>query len=174
MPIIGTKYRLFIFVVESNPDCVARLMQGLEVPEQSLIKAFSSGESFIDFFPKSKIPKRKLILIFLGYTFSDEANQNMMNGIEILETVKMLNPAVHVVMLTHNGEQEYGGHAKSMGASSCIMKDESMVIRANSLIRLFLSEKKLGNRRRQLKVAAVSWLVALVCFFLSVGVSCFS
>jgi len=174
MPILGAKYRLFIFVVDSNPDCVARLMQGIDVPAQSLIKAFSSGESFIDFFSKAKISKRKLILTLLGYTFSDEANHNMMNGIEILETVKMLNPAVHVVMLTHNGEQEYGGHAKSMGANSFIMKDESMVIRANSLVRLLLSEKKLGNRRRQLRAAAAIWLIALFSFLLSIFINGFS
>jgi len=174
MPTLGSKYRNFIFVVDNNPDCVARLMQNLDVPAHSLIKAFSNGESFVDFFPKAKISKRKLILIFLGYTFSDEANHHLMNGIEILETVKMLNPAVQVVMLANDNEQEYGGHAKSMGAKSCIMKDESMAIRVNSLIRLLLSEKRLDNRRRLLRTVAVVWLIALLSFLLSFGVSCFS
>ncbi len=62
-------------------------------------------------------------VIILDYNL-DDVDKNAANGSEILETIKKIDPTIHVVMLS--GQDAYGTALQTImkGADSYIVKDE--------------------------------------------------
>lgn len=158
---LGVMYRTFVFVVEFNQEYTQKLIDGIECTGRTSIMSFPLGEKFIDHIIKQKIRRNDLLVVFLGYNFFDDYNHALMNGIEILESVKKINPQVEVVMMANEDEKEYGAHVMKLGAFGFFPKDDSMVIRANNILLHLCGNRNLRAKKRLLLITFIVWLTLL-------------
>lgn len=150
-------YRLKIYIVEYSPECVENLLQNLELPERARIAIFDSGEKFIRHISRRKRLSNKFSIAFIGYNFFNDKNQTLMNGLEILESVKKIAPDIEVVMLADESEKEYGGYVRQMGAYTFILKDDNLPLRANNIVLLLYGEFKLRLYRKIFIWSVIIW-----------------
>lgn len=157
--------KIAVYIVDYSIEWTNTLLSGIDVDEPIIKKSFSSGEQFIDFLNKSKLNKRQTHIALIGYTFFDEKNNTLMNGMEILESMKKIKPFINAVMLASQDEQEYGGYVKKMGALAVISKDENTIMRVNNQILILSSKHSLDRRKKDLRVSIVLWAVSVVLLF---------
>lgn len=163
--------KIAIYIVDYSIEWSDILFKGLECSEPFYIKKFANGEEFINFLETEKLSKRITHVALIGYTFYDEKNQTLMNGIEILECLKKIKPFVNAIMLANEEEQEYGGYVKKLGAAAVINKDDSALLRINSQIALLYSKQALAQRKRDFKIAMFIWIgtIIILASYLLIG-----
>lgn len=150
-----------IYIVDYDPVYIASLKASIDKPEKYNISTFTSGEKFIAFLTTLRIKKNEIHIVFLGYHFISDAQQNIMNGIEILEAIKVVNPNIEVVMLYGLEESSYGSYARKSGAYAFIPKTDTIFLRISNIIMRIISQKKLEQRRRAFLLAVKIFLAYL-------------
>ncbi len=156
--------KIAVYIVDYSIEWTNTLLNGIDVDEPVIKKSFSNGEQFIDFLNKTKLNKRLTHIALIGYTFYDEKNNTLMNGMEILESMKKIKPHINAIMLANHDEQEYGGYVKKMGAVAVISKDENTIMRVNNQILILSSMQSVGRCKKDLKVSLVLWAVSVILF----------
>lgn len=154
--------KIAIYIVDYSIEWSDTLYQGIECTEPFYIKKFSNGEDFINFINTTKLSKRITHVALIGYTFYDEKNKTLMNGIEILESLKKIKPFVNAIMLANEDEQEYGGFVKKLGTVAVINKDDSALLRINNHIALLYSKQALLQRKIDFKIALYIWIGTII------------
>lgn len=161
--------RIAIYIVDYSIEWSEILYKGIECSVPFYVIKFSSGEEFINFIKTTRLSKRVAHVALIGYTFYDEKNQTLMNGIEILESLKKVKPYINAMMLANEDEMEYGGYVKKLGAVAVIVKDDSALLRINNHISFLFSKQALAQRKKDFRVAFyvfVGMLTALVSYLL--------
>jgi len=143
------------------------LLEGIDLPKRSTIKNFPTGEKFIEHISKLRFRKNDLVIVFLGYNFLDDYNHSLMNGIEILESIKLINPKIEVVLMADEGEKEYGAYVMKLGAHAFIPKDENLAIRSNNIILSLCGKRNFNSKKRLLKITFIVWLITLIALIIS-------
>lgn len=164
---INIEFRTFIYIVEFNSEFSKELIEGIDLPKRSTIKNFPSGEKFIEHLSTLKFRKNDLVIVFLGYNFLDDYNHSLMNGIEILESIKLINPKIEVVLMADEGEKEYGAYVMKLGAHAFIPKDENLAIRSNNIILSLCGKRNFNSKKRLLKITFIAWLITLTALIIS-------
>jgi len=164
---INIEFRTFIYIVEFNHEFAHRIIEGIDIPKRTIIRSFPSGEKFIEHFSALKFRRNDLVLVFLGYNFLDDYKHSLMNGIEILESIKLINPKVEVVMMANEDEKEYGAYVMKLGAHAFIPKDDNIATRANNIILHLCGKRNLNSKKRLLKIAFIVWLITLIALIIS-------
>lgn len=154
--------KIAIYIVDYSIEWSDILFKEIECSEPFFIKKFATGEEFINFLKTEKLSKRITHVALIGYTFYDEKNQTLMNGIEILESLKMIKPFVNAIMLANEDEQEFGGYVKKFGAMAVINKDDSAILRINNHIALLYSKQALLQRKNDFKIALYIWIGTII------------
>ncbi|MGE0076283.1 MAG: response regulator [Bacteroidales bacterium] len=167
LDLINIEFRTFIFVVEFNAEFANGIITGLDIPKRTTIKSFPSGEKFIEQLTTLKFRKNDLVIVFLGYNFLDDYKHSLMNGIEILESIKHINSKVEVIMMAEEDEREYGAYVMKLGAHSFIPKDENIVTRANNILLHLCGKRNLNSKKHLLKITFIIWLVTLIMLIIS-------
>jgi DNA-binding NtrC family response regulator len=138
-----------IYIVDHNIEFASSLIKSIEKPEKYSIEAFGSGESFIAFLKNLGFLKNEVTMVFLGYKFiSDSEDSQLMNGLEILEAIKAINPQIEVVMLYGSDEGSFGSYARKAGAFDFIQKNNNAFLRVNNIIWRVITAKRLEQKRR--------------------------
>lgn len=138
-----------IYIVDHNINFASSLIKSIEKPDKYSIEAFGSGESFIAFLKKLRFLKNEVTMVFLGYKFiSDSEDSQLMNGLEILEAIKAINPQIEVVMLYGSDEGSFGSYARKAGAFDFIQKNNNAFLRVNNIIWRVITAKRLEQKRR--------------------------
>ncbi len=163
--------KIAIYIVDYSIEWSDILYNGLECSEPFYIKKFANGEEFINYLKTEKLSKRITHVALIGYTFYDEKNQALMNGIEILESLKKIKPFVNAIMLANEDEQEYGGYVKKLGAVAVINKDDSALLRINNHIALLFSKQALAQRKKDFEIALYIWIgtIIIMASYLLIG-----
>ncbi|MFP4557577.1 MAG: hypothetical protein ACLFNU_11975 [Bacteroidales bacterium] len=143
-----------IYLVDHDPSYTGSLKRAIEKPFKYNIETFSTGEKFIAHLTSIKFRKNDIHIVFLGYHFTDDRKHTLMNGIEILEATKVVNPDIEVVMLFSGDESSYGAYARNSGAYDFVPKNDTIFLRINNIIMRIISEKKL-NRTKQRFILSV-------------------
>jgi len=154
--------RIAIYIVDYSIEWSDALYKGIECTEPFFIKKFSNGEDFINFIRSTRLSKRITHVALIGYTFYDEKNQTLMNGIEILESLKKVKPFVNAIILANDDEQEYGGYVKKLGAVAVINKDESALMRINNHISMLYSKQALAQRKKDFETSLYICIATLL------------
>ncbi len=150
---LKTKIDTNIFLVDHNLELTRAISNSIDNPERYNILSFTSGEKFIAYLSGIKFSKNDIYIVFLGYKYFDEGNNTLMNGVEILESTKLINKNIEVVMLTGEDEGSYGSYVMKSGAYMFIPKNENIHLRINNIIMGIISQKRLIQKRRNLKTA---------------------
>ena len=154
-----------IFFVDHNPDYTASLKKSIDNPERYTIETFTSGEKFLAHLSEIRFKKNDICIVFLGYKYFDEGNNTVMNGIEILESTKVINKNIEVVMLTGEDEGLYGSYVMKGGAHSFIPKNQNIHLRINNIVMGIISQKRLTLKRNNF-ILSLKILVGIIILFL--------
>lgn len=158
-----------IFLVDHNIEFTRAINSSIENPEKYNIESFTSGEKFIAHLSDYKFNKNEIYIVFLGYKYFDEGNNTLMNGVEILESTKIINKDIEVVMLTGEGEGSFGSYVMKSGAFAFIPKNENIHLRINNIIMGIISQKRLTQRRRKF-YTSLKILIAYILLLIIIGV----
>ncbi len=151
-----------IYIVDHDPIYSASLKESIEKPEKYIIQTFPSGERFIAHLTSQKFRKNDVYIVFLGYNFKGEPKLCLMNGIEILDATKLINPNIEVVMISEDAESNLGSYAKKSGAFAIVPKTDTIFLRINNIIMRIISQKKLEQKRRIFIFAVKIFVIYLI------------
>ncbi|HCX98840.1 MAG TPA: hypothetical protein DG754_01760 [Bacteroidales bacterium] len=164
-----TPIKANIYIVDYDPAYTASLKKAIEKPNRYNILTFTTGEKFIAHLTTLKFRVNDIHIVFLGYHFYDEGDRNLMNGIEILEAVKVICTNVEVVMLYGEDESSYGAYARNSGAYDFVPKTDTIFLRINNIIMRIISQKKLQQSRRSFILSAkilAAYIALVIIVFL--------
>ncbi|HNV81261.1 MAG: response regulator [Tenuifilaceae bacterium] len=153
-----------IYIVDHDPAYAVSLKDSIDKPEKYNIQAYHSGERFTSELIAKKFRKNEVHIVFLSYNFKSETNVHLMNGIEILEATKVINPNIEVVMISEDTESNLGSYAKKSGAFAIIPKNDTTFLRLNNTIMRIISQKKLEQKRRFFILSAYLFVLYLLAF----------
>ncbi|HZJ74701.1 MAG TPA: response regulator [Perlabentimonas sp.] len=152
-----------IYIVNHDFVHTSSLKKAIRKPVKYNIETFSNGEKFIAHLASLTFTRRDIHIVFLGYQFIDEHEQTLMNGIEVLEAVKTINPDIEVIMLYGRDEVTYGAYARNRGAFAFVPKNDTIFLRINNLIMRVITQKKLRLKRRKF-IVAIKVFIAYIIF----------
>ncbi|HPX05104.1 MAG TPA: response regulator [Tenuifilaceae bacterium] len=164
------KAEIYVFLVDQSPEYLSSLKKSIEHPERYIISTYTSGERFIKDLTSMKFAPNDICVAFLGYQFFGDMDHALMNGIEILESIKVINPSIEVIMLTGNDEGSYGAFARKSGAFTVIPKNDNVFMRSNNLIMKVISEKRLAQSKRTFLILLKIFLAYLLLLIIALGI----
>jgi CheY-like chemotaxis protein len=129
------------------------------------IKTFQTGEDSL-----RQLEKSPPDIVILDY-FLDSELAYAKNGIDILKTIKAINPKIKVVMLSRQNEIKVAMYCIRYGASDYISKDESQVFVKIKNILMDMAENlgsigTIEKRMRIFKIINVVIFTLLILFYL--------
>jgi two-component system, OmpR family, response regulator len=150
-----------LFIVEDNHVFAMALKANVETTFKNKtinIHSFESGEACIE-----RLKVKQPHVVILDYNL-DSKNDNAMNGIQVLDRVKKINPDIHVVMLTSNDHIDIALKSFNHGASDYVVKTETQFTKINYAIFniLKIMEVKKTLKNSQLMVVLILIFVALL------------
>ena len=161
-----------IYIVDHDHVYTSSLKKSIEKPAKYNIETFVTGEKFIAHLASQTYRKNDIHIVFLGYYFIDDREHTIMNGIEILEATKVINPNIEVVMLYTAEEATYGAYARNQGAYDFVPKNETAFLRITNIVMRVISYKKLEQKKRSF-ILSFKLLVAYA-FLLGIAILLFT
>ena len=153
--------RLKLYVVDMTPDYLDELFRSLPDYISFEYETYENGSSFVDSLHR-KLSANELHVVLLAYQFG-YGSSYVMNGLEVLEAARALQPSLNFVMLAQSKELEYTMKAKSLGAYAVINRDQ-LPLQVNSLLMGLIAEQRIPFARRHLLFAGLYFLVVVVAF----------
>lgn len=157
-----------IYIVDHDFVYTTSLKKAIEKPAKYYIQTFVTGEKFIAHLASQNFRRNDIHIVFLGYQFVDDHEHNLMNGIEILEATKVINPNIEVVMLFTPNEATFGAYARNRGAYAFVPKNDTIFLRINNIVMRVVSQKILEQKRRAFFIAVKIFIV--YSFLILIGV----
>jgi two-component system, OmpR family, response regulator len=123
-----------IFIVDDDPFINTLVVKRL-TSDGYHVESFESGEDCL------KALNKKPDLIILDYFFVSE-NKELMNGMEIFEKIKEIQPDTPVIMLSSQGKGEIVLELARKGIDDYIIKDNNLIDNLTVAIDEHFDEKK--------------------------------
>ena len=118
--------RKLIFIVDDDPFIIT-LVEKKFSSESYLIESYGYGEDCLDSINKNPD------LIILDYLFYKK-NQEVMNGMQVLDKIKELKPEMPVIMLSGQEKGEVMLDLAKKGIDDYVIKDTNLVDNLNNAI----------------------------------------
>ena len=128
--------KIMIFLVDDDALFLRTLEIEMLQHADFEIETFATGELCLQ--QLKKCPD----MIILDYHL-DGMDKNAMNGIETLDKIKAINPAIPVVMLSSQDKIEVAINCMHHGAFDYVVKSETAFMRLQKIITSIFSYKKL-------------------------------
>lgn len=142
-----SEFRKKIFIIDDDPILAEMLKDHLTKMTSYEITVYDSGEECL------KHLGEKPGIIFLDY-YLNSVNKDAMDGLEILQEIKKVDPEVDVVILSGQDKIEVAVKTMQYGAFDYIVKGESAFYRAEKVVFNIYRYKKLqGNANRYKNLA---------------------
>jgi CheY-like chemotaxis protein len=119
-----------IFVVDDDP-LITMLVVKRFSPEGFRVEAFDYGEDCL------KAMDKKPDLIILDYYFT-KADEKVMNGMEVFDKIKEINPDVLVIVLSGQERGEIVLELARKGIDDYVIKDSNLIDNLNASIKELL------------------------------------
>jgi two-component system OmpR family response regulator len=119
-----------IFVVDDDPF-ITMLVVKRFASESYRLMAFDYGEDCL------KAMNKNPDLIILDYYFH-KANQEVMNGMDVFDKIKQINPDVPVIMLSGQDRGELVLELARKGIDDYVIKDNNLIENLNASIKELL------------------------------------
>lgn len=164
------KKNVYIYIVDHDPQYTSSLKKAIDKPNKYIIETFVTGEKYVGHLTSLTFRKSDTYIVFLGYHFFDERDHTLMNGIEILESTKLINPDIEVVMLYEPDEATYGAYARNSGAYAFVPKNDTIFLRINNIVMRVISQKNLDHKKRGFIMAAKIFIAYFILLCMAIGV----
>ncbi|MFM7078255.1 MAG: response regulator [Bacteroidota bacterium] len=159
--------RQTIFIVDDDPVLAEMLKDHLSKMTSYKIQIFETGEDCL------KQMDQKPGIVFLDF-YLNSVNKDAMDGLDILQEIKKIDPEVDVVMLSGQDKIEVAVKTMQYGAFDYIVKGESSFYRAEKAVFNIYRFKKLqGNadtyKKLSIYLAIGFGLLALLVMWLQMS-----
>ncbi|MFN5223447.1 MAG: response regulator [Bacteroidota bacterium] len=142
--------RKLIFIVDDDPVLAEMLKDHLSKMTSYEIHVFEKGEDCLE---KMNL---KPGIVFLDF-YLNSVDKDAMDGLEILQEIKKVDPEVDVVMLSGQDKIEVAVKTMQYGAFDYIVKGESAFYRAEKAVFNIYRFKKLQGNAESYKRLSI-WL----------------
>jgi two-component system OmpR family response regulator len=139
-----------IFIVDDDPVLAEMLKDHLVKMTNYDIVIFESGEECL------KNISQKPGIVFLDF-YLNSVNRDAMDGLEVLQEIKKVDPDADVVILSGQDKIEVAVKTMQYGAFDYIVKGESAFYRAEKVVFNIYRYKKLQDNAARYKNLAI-WL----------------
>lgn len=123
-----------IFIVDDDP-VINTLVTKRFSSERYGFESFESGEECM------KAMSRNPDLVILDYLFMDTNSRKALNGMEIFDRIKEVNPYLPVIMLSGQDKGEIVLELARKGIDDYIIKDSNLIDNLGASIKEILSRK---------------------------------
>lgn len=144
------EFRKKIFIVDDDPVLAEMLKDHLTKMTSYDVSVFDSGEECL------KNLSERPGIIFLDF-YLNSVNKDAMDGLEILQEIKKVDPEVDVVILSGQDKIEVAVKTMQYGAFDYIVKGESAFYRAEKVVFNIYRYKKLQGNAAKYKNLSI-WL----------------
>jgi len=144
-----SELRKKIFIVDDDPVVAEMLKDHLAKMTSYDIKLFETGEECI------KNLNEKPGIIFLDF-YLNSVNRDAMDGLDVLQEIKKLDPEIDVVMLSGQDKIEVAVKTMQYGAFDYIVKGESSFYRAEKAVFNIYRFKKLQGNASKYKTMTIA------------------
>ncbi len=139
--------RQLIFIVDDDPVLAEMLKDHLSKMTSYQIKIFETGEDCLNHI------QEKPGIVFLDF-YLNSVNKDAMDGLDVLQEIKKIDPDIDVVMLSGQDKIEVAVKTMQYGAFDYIVKGESSFYRAEKAVFNIYRFKKLqGNAETYKKLS---------------------
>lgn len=139
--------RQLIFIVDDDPVLAEMLKDHLSKMTSYQIKIFETGEDCLNHI------QEKPGIVFLDF-YLNSVNKDAMDGLDVLQEIKKIDPEIDVVMLSGQDKIEVAVKTMQYGAFDYIVKGESSFYRAEKAVFNIYRFKKLqGNAETYKKLS---------------------
>ncbi len=145
-----SEFRKKIFIVDDDPVLAEMLKDHLTKMTSYELFVFDSGEECL------KNLSEKPGIIFLDF-YLNSVNKDALDGLEILQEIKKVDPEVDVVILSGQDKIEVAVKTMQYGAFDYIVKGESAFYRAEKVVFNIYRYKKLQGNAAKYKNLSI-WL----------------
>ena len=123
-----------IFIVDDDP-VINKLVTKRFASDKYYVEAFESGEEVLR--SMNKNPD----LVILDYLFMDTVEHKALNGMEIFDRMRKINPGLPVIMLSGQEKGEIVLELARKGINDYIIKDNNLIDNLDSSIKELLSHR---------------------------------
>ena len=125
----NSKEAISVFLVDDDNMFLKSLEHHLQqkLKHNFRIKSFSTGEACL------KNMEQKPNIVVLDY-FLNAEDQHAMNGVHMLEKIKLTNPDTAVIMLSGQDKMQVAVDSMKYGALDYVVKNENVFLRAQNAI----------------------------------------
>lgn len=127
-----------------------------------VVHTYSCGEDFLKELKQNPIPGNQKHVVILDYYLRTKANQDALDGNEVLREIKLLYPDMDVIMLSGTNEEAIVDKAIELGAFAFIKKNENSFLRIHNNIKRSLSKNRLKKREKSTKLIMLTFLSVAV------------
>ena len=153
----NSKEAISVFLVDDDNIFLKSLEYHLQQKLQYnfKIKSFSTGEACL------KNMEQKPNIVVLDYFLNGE-NQHAMNGVHVLEKIKLANLDTAVIMLSGQDKMQVAVDSMKYGALDYVVKNENVFLRSQNAIRNAVSSLEMSKEVK---------LYKRLLWFLSIGIT---
>ena len=143
-------FRKKLFIVDDDPVLAEMLKDHLSKMTNYEVKIFDTGEECL------KNMGEKPGIVFLDF-YLNSVNKDAMDGLEVLQEIKKVDPETDVVILSGQDKIEVAVKTMQYGAFDYIVKGESAFYRAEKVVFNIYRYKKLQGNASKYKNLSI-WL----------------
>ncbi len=123
-----------IFIVDDDP-VINKLVTKRFMSEKYRMEAFESGEECL------KAMNQNPDLVILDYLFMDTHDHKALNGMEVFDRMRKINPDLPVIMLSGQQKGEIVLELARKGISDYIIKDNNLIDNLEASIKEHLARR---------------------------------
>jgi two-component system, OmpR family, response regulator len=151
--------RKMIFIVDDDPVLAEMLKDHLSKMTSYEIRVFEKGEDCLNQMQLNPG------IVFLDF-YLNSVDKEAMDGLEVLQEIKKIDPEVDVVMLSGQDKIEVAVKTMQYGAFDYIVKGESAFYRAEKAVFNIYRFKKLQGNANTYKKLSISLAIGFVALTL--------
>lgn len=133
---------VFLYIVDDN-ELQLKMMQEKFKGTRSYKKTvgFKTGEECLKYFKTHKYKKTAIIIVIIDYYLENSDEEDVMNGIDLLTSLKEYDPGIEVIMLSSHEDVDLASSASHFGAASYIIKGADSFKKVINNIQWIVKEK---------------------------------
>ena len=144
-----------IFIVDDDPILADMLNDHLSKMTNYEIKIFETGEACIEHLDEQPG------IVFLDF-YLNSVDKNAMDGLEVLQEIKKVDPEIDVVILSGQDKIEVAVKTMQYGAFDYIVKGESAFYRAEKVVFNIYRYKKLQGNASKYKNLSIGLAIGFM------------
>jgi len=161
---------VFIYLVDDNAKQLKALQDKFKASRAyKTTKAFDSGDKCFKYIQSRKYGKNSVIVVIADYYMQSQAKRGMMNGLDLLVSLKEYDPCIDVILISDYDDQELADTAFHYGAVGFVKKGVAASRTILTEIQSIAKKREAIRKKASGKGAKKFFLVLLILAIVTLG-----